>query len=82
MLSLNHIAKVPKKHNLLQRELKEELENLNADNEKILNQASAEKEAMLKEAREIKSKLIADAEDEAKNKSEKMVDAAKTAIEN
>ena len=37
---------------------------------------------MLKEAREIKSKLIADAEEEAKNKSEKMVDAAKTAIEN
>ena len=61
---------------------KEEVENLKADNEKILNEARAEKEAMLKEAREIKSKLIADAEEEAKNKSEKMVDAAKTAIEN
>ena len=61
---------------------KEEVENLKADNEKILNEARAEKEAMLKEAREIKSKLIADAEEEAKNRSEKMVDAAKTAIEN
>lgn len=61
---------------------KEEVENLKADNEKILNEARAEKEAMLKEAREIKSKLITKAEEEAKDKSKKMVDAAKTAIEN
>ena len=61
---------------------KEEVENLKADNEKILNEARAEKESMLKEAREIKSKLITKAEEEAKDKSKKMVDAAKTAIEN
>ena len=61
---------------------KEDMENLKADNEKILNEAKAEKEALLKEAREIKSKLISDAEDEAKTKAKKMVEAAKTAIQN
>ena len=61
---------------------KKDMENLKADNEKILNEAKAEKEALLKEAREIKSKLISDAEDEAKTKAKKMVEAAKTAIQN
>lgn len=61
---------------------KEEMENLKADNEKILKEARAEKENLLKEAREIKSKLISDAEEEAKRKSKKMVDEAKTAIQN
>ncbi len=61
---------------------KEDMKNLKADNEKILNEAKAEKEALLKEAREIKSKLISDAEDEAKTKAKKMVEAAKTAIQN
>jgi F-type H+-transporting ATPase subunit b len=37
---------------------------------------------MLKEAREIKSKLISDAEEEAKIRAKKMVEAAKTAIQN
>jgi len=41
---------------------KKEMENLKADNEKILNEAKTEREAMLKEAREMKSKLISDAE--------------------
>ena len=61
---------------------KKEMENLKADNEKILNEAKTERETMLKEAREMKSKLISDAEDEAKIKAKKMVEAAKTAIQN
>ena len=61
---------------------KKEMENLKADNEKILNEAKIERETMLKEAREMKSKLISDAEDEAKIKAKKMVEAAKTAIQN
>jgi len=61
---------------------KKEMENLKADNEKILNQAKTEREAMLKEAREMKSKLISDAENEAKVKAKSMVEAAKTAIQN
>ena len=61
---------------------KKEMENLKADNEKILNEAKTEREAMLKEAREMKSKLISDAENEAKAKAKSMVEAAKTAILN
>ena len=61
---------------------KKEMENLKAVNEKILNQAKTEREAMLKEAREMKSKLISDAENEAKVKAKSMVEAAKTAIQN
>jgi len=61
---------------------KKDMENLKADNEKILNEAKIERETMLKEAREIKSKLISDAEEEAKIRAKKMVEAAKTAIQN
>ena len=38
---------------------KEEMVNLKADNEKILNEAKLQRESLLKEAREIKSKIIA-----------------------
>ena len=61
---------------------KKDMENLKADNEKILNEAKIERETMLKEAKEIKSKLISDAEEEAKIRAKKMVEAAKTAIQN
>ena len=42
------------------------LENLTADNERILKEARAERETLLKEARELKTKMISDAKDEAK----------------
>ena len=60
---------------------KEEMVNLKADNEKILNEAKLQRESLLKEAREIKSKIIADAESEATEKANKLVEAAKTAID-
>ncbi len=58
-----------------------EMENLQADNERILKEARAEREAMLKEAREIKSKMISDAKDEAQNQANKMIAQAQAAIE-
>ena len=61
---------------------KEEMVNLKADNAKILNEAKLQRESLLKEAREIKLKIIADAESEATEKANKLVEAAKTAIEN
>ena len=61
---------------------KEDMVNLKADNEKILNEAKLQRESLLKEAREIKSKIIADAEIQATEKANKLIDAAKTAIEN
>ena len=60
----------------------EEMVNLKADNEKILNEAKLQRESLLKEAREIKSKIIADAESEATEKANKLVETAKIAIEN
>ena len=61
---------------------KEEMANLKADNERILNEAKLQRESLLKEAREIKSKIIADAESEATEKANKLIESAKTAIEN
>jgi len=58
-----------------------EMENLQADNERILKEARAEREAMLKEARELKNKMIADAKDEAQTQASKMIEQAQTAIE-
>ncbi len=58
-----------------------EMQNMHADNERLLQEARAEREAMMKEAREIKAKMIADAKEEAKAEAEKMVAHAKSAIE-
>lgn len=58
-----------------------EMQNLQADNEKLLQEARTEREAMLKEAREIKAKMIADAKDEAKTEADKMIANAQEAIE-
>jgi F-type H+-transporting ATPase subunit b len=61
---------------------KEEMASLKADNEKILNEAKLQRESLLKEAREIRSRIIADAESEATEKANKLIESAKTAIEN
>lgn len=60
---------------------KEEMANLQADNEKLLKEARAERDAMLKEARDIKNKMISDAKDEAKLEADKMVAQAQAAID-
>ena len=60
---------------------RKEMENLHADNERILNEARAEREALLKEARDIKSKMIADAKEEAQAQASKMIEQAQAAIE-
>ena len=59
-----------------------EMENLTADNERILKEARVERETMLKEAREIKDKMITDAKDEAQVQANKMIEQAQTAITN
>ncbi|PNQ74754.1 ATP synthase F0 subunit B [Hanstruepera neustonica] len=60
---------------------RKEMENLHADNERILNEARAEREALLKEARDIKTKMIADAKDEAQSQANKIIEQAQAAIE-
>ena len=61
---------------------KKEMENLKSDNEKILKEAKIERENMLKDAREIKTKLISDAENQAKEQASKMIESAQLAIQN
>jgi F-type H+-transporting ATPase subunit b len=58
-----------------------EMQNLQADNERILKEARAEREAMLKEARELKAKIVTDAKDEAQQQANKMIEQAQVAIE-
>jgi F-type H+-transporting ATPase subunit b len=58
-----------------------EMQNLTADNERILKEARAEREMMMKEAREIKTKMIADAKEEAKESADIMITQAQAAIE-
>jgi len=58
-----------------------DMQNLQADNEKLLKEARAERESMLKEAREMKTKMIDDAKAEAKLEADKMVAQAQAAIE-
>ena len=61
---------------------RKEMQNLNADNEKLLHQARLERDAMLKEARELKEKVVADASLEAKEKADKIVAQAQLTIQN
>ncbi|MBP6038830.1 MAG: F0F1 ATP synthase subunit B [Flavobacterium sp.] len=60
---------------------KKDMQNLKADNEKLLAEARAERDLMIKEAREIKEKMIADAKSEAQAQGEKMIDQAKASID-
>lgn len=60
---------------------KREMENLQADNQKLLKEARIEREAMLKEARDIKNKMIEDAKDEAKEEAGKLIAQAQAAIQ-
>ena len=60
---------------------RQEMENLTADNERILQEARAEREAMLKDARDVKNKMIADAKGEAQAQASKMIEQAQLAIE-
>lgn len=58
-----------------------EMQNLKADNEKLLQLAREERESMIKEAREMRTKMIAEAETDAKQKGNQMIKQAQEAIE-
>ena len=63
-------------------EARAEMQNLQADNERILKEARAERDGLLKEARELRQKMIDDAKGEAKVQAEQLIAQAKEAIEN
>ena len=58
-----------------------EMQNLQADNERILKEARADRDGLLKEAREIKQKMIDDAKDEAKTQAAQIMTQAQASIE-
>lgn len=59
---------------------RKEMHNLQADNQRILQEARLERDAMIKEAREIKEKMVADAKAEAQAEGAKMIEQAKASI--
>ena len=58
-----------------------EMKNLQSDNQRILQEARMERDAMLKDASEMKQKMIADSKTEAQAVGLNMIEQAKTAIE-
>lgn len=61
---------------------KEEMALLNADNERILDEAKLKRDALLKEARDIKDGIINDAKEKANLEAEKIITSAKEQIVN
>ncbi|MCC7520381.1 MAG: F0F1 ATP synthase subunit B [Flavobacteriaceae bacterium] len=60
---------------------RKEMQNLTADNERILKEARNEREELLKDARSIREGMIETAKGEAQNEAEKMINKAKESIE-
>jgi len=61
---------------------KEQMAKLQADNEKILAEARLERDKLIKEARELKDQIINDARLKAGEEGNKMIEAARAAIQN
>ena len=60
---------------------RKEMQNLQSDNQRILQEARMERDALLKDAREMKEKMVADAKTEAQAQGLIMIEQAKAAIE-
>jgi len=61
---------------------KKEMEMLNADNERILNDAKAQRDILLKEARDMKESVIKEAKVKANKEADKILTSAKEQIAN
>ncbi|NVK29065.1 MAG: F0F1 ATP synthase subunit B [Flavobacteriia bacterium] len=59
---------------------RDEMKNLQADNENLLKQAREERDNILKEARTMKEKTIAEAKEAASSEADKIIAAAKEQI--
>lgn len=60
---------------------RDQMQALKNDNERLLNEARAERDRLLKEANEMKDQILAKAKHDSKIEGDKMVLAAKEAIE-
>jgi len=64
------------------KKAKEEMSNLQAENESLLQQAREERAAMLKEAKDTKNQIVTEAKDKAKVEANKIIADARLEIEN
>lgn len=64
------------------KKAREEMTNLRAENEQLLQKAREERAAMLKEAKDTKNKIVGEAKDKAKTEANKIILDAKVEIEN
>ena len=60
---------------------RDEMKNLQSDNQRILKEARAEKESLLKEARATRSELINNAKEEAQEEAQKILSQAQDTIQ-
>ena len=63
------------------RKAKDEMANLKADNERLLNEARAERDRMLKEARDTKDSIVAEAKSKAQTEANKVLQQARETIQ-
>ena len=61
---------------------REEMAQLQSDNEKILAEARKERDLLLKEARDVKDKIISEAKEKAAEEASKLIKNARAAIQN
>lgn len=61
---------------------KAEIASMQADNERLLNEARRERDAMLKEARDMKDAIVGEAKGKAKAEADKLLATAREAIQN
>ncbi len=61
---------------------RQEMQNIKADNDKVLKEARIERDTLLKEAKEIKENIIAEAKEEAQAVANKQIELTKQAIAN
>ncbi|QXP73237.1 F0F1 ATP synthase subunit B [Tenacibaculum sp. HL-MS23] len=59
---------------------RKEIQNLQADNERMIKEARAERDAMMKDARDIKESILAEAKEEAEGQTSIMIENAKATI--
>ena len=59
---------------------RKEMQNLQADNAKLVKEARAERDAMMKDARDISANIIAEAKEDAKEVTSKLIENAQAAI--
>jgi F-type H+-transporting ATPase subunit b len=60
---------------------RKEMQNLTADNERILKEARSERENLLKEARDMRTQMIEEAKGDAQLEADKLIAKAKESIE-